>query len=390
MTPLSFRRQLSTKSCRCIIHLLLAVAVCVGLLNSNVAQAQPQSEFRSTPSSTADSTSRVPRKRSMLAHNGRESEWTAADEDSGKQPATAACDEYRNNLEAIREEKRKRLEAIHRRLQALLDNQTASASDVFKPQFNQEPSPEKPMGSADEPKLEVGQNNRDSPKTNGDNPEARSTPLSNQQTVTPSDKIQESSPTLIVPSIPDPPASSQPDTTPQSPETIPTVVMGSGDQDQTARPIADMIDALTGAPTVLPTTAEEEEEPPPPPITATTVLNSPVDRLKLADNLFAAGEHALALQMYEAIDHSKISSSDRVWLSYQQASCNRRMGKIAEAESIYRQIAGESDAEWLAETSRWWLDRLSDRKELDDELRQIQDVLDTFEKAKMDANNTTQ
>lgn len=393
MTLLSFVLPPSVRRIGVSTQTLLAALCYLLVLNSNSAEAQSTSGFRSTPASLAesktatttqeDATSQVHKNRRVAANNGSEAEWTAAADAAKHSPQTDACDDYRTSLESIREEKRKRLEAIHRRLQALLDNQAASGSEVFQPRFNQNAPSDQTTDSTDESSTSGQSAAGNSTKTQeATDPVDNAPPSQAESPEPPIITLPQPTVPLTVPPITPSPQSTQGDST----QNATTATTDSANPD---RPFADMVDALTDTRPVVEAVPEEEESAPQP-LTATTVLNSPVDRLKLADSLFASGEHALALQMYDAIDRSKISPNDRIWLKYQQASCYRRMGQIAEAESIYRQIAGESDAEWLAETSRWWLDRLSDRKELGDELRQIQDVLDTFEEAKKDADNANQ
>lgn len=158
-------------------------------------------------------------------------------------------------------------------------------------------------------------------------------------------------------------------------------------------PIADMIEALDKPQTTeQPSDSETAAVENPPSLSATTVLNSPVDRLKLADNLFATGEYSLALQMYDAAGSkgSKLGNEDQAWVTYQKAGCYRHLEMMDEAESLYRQAAGDADAEWLAKVARWWLDRIAERETLKQEIGQVKEVLDTFKKAKLDANTDSQ
>ena len=141
-------------------------------------------------------------------------------------------------------------------------------------------------------------------------------------------------------------------------------------------------------------TQQATEEPPPQTgpgyLAATTVLDSPVDRLRLADNLFATGEVQLALTMYEAVTTKGLTVDDRHWLTYQKACCHRRLGLYGEAESVYRQLAGNSDAGDVSVLSRWWLERLEDRKQLEAQAEQIRNVLSTYREAQASDTTTPQ
>lgn len=110
------------------------------------------------------------------------------------------------------------------------------------------------------------------------------------------------------------------------------------------------------------------------------VTDKSINRLKLADSLFGSGETELAAKIYGEFDLTKLDSTDRSWVKFQIASCHRRMGKSAEAESLYRALAAEKDAGVYAETARWWLDRISTRKTLESTLLQINQAVQTLEK----------
>lgn len=91
---------------------------------------------------------------------------------------------------------------------------------------------------------------------------------------------------------------------------------------------------------------------------ATTVIDGPVDRIGLADNLYALGELTIALEMYEQVVTTKIKASEAYWVMFQRACCHRRLGQLEKAQELYRRLAGQEPAGWLAKTSRWWLDQM--------------------------------
>lgn len=340
------------------------------LVTTGAASAQITSQFRSTPKShqNTENDRNVITRTAQRQGGDNQPGWDKSRSSEKQQDKTSKSSDYRTQLEMIREEKQRLFGSIQQRMQALLNNPKFTESDIVDSEIPSQYS------QADPQKLPA------------DSPDNQNPPLSIPDVEEPNTNL----PVMTLPQAADPQLPSPlPDSANLDSETPLATVPDEAQNEQPKSAIADMIDSLSGAPAPLEAPPEAEDQPLEP-LTATTVLNSPVDRLKLADSLYAAKEHGLSLQMYDAIDKTKLSSSDRIWLRYQQASCFRRLGKTAEAESIYRQIAGESNAEWLADTSRWWLDRLSDRKELDAELKQIQDVLDTFEKAKADADNATQ
>ncbi|MGE0375006.1 MAG: hypothetical protein AB7Q45_06285, partial [Planctomycetaceae bacterium] len=111
-----------------------------------------------------------------------------------------------------------------------------------------------------------------------------------------------------------------------------------------------------------------------------TVVESPVDRLALADNLFAAGETTTALNLYVELDGQTLSDVDRHWVEMQMASCYRRIGDIEEASKYYRKLVNVKDPTWMSDMARWWLMVLDKRKsmvrqssELDAVIQQLQE-----------------
>ena len=100
------------------------------------------------------------------------------------------------------------------------------------------------------------------------------------------------------------------------------------------------------------------------------VVEGPIDRLGLANNLYAVGEYQLALRMYEHVEMSELSAQQQIWAEYQAANCLRRLGKSGEASNRYRKIAGQPEAGWLSEQSRWWVDTLERIRQLEKSLEE--------------------
>jgi hypothetical protein len=99
------------------------------------------------------------------------------------------------------------------------------------------------------------------------------------------------------------------------------------------------------------------------------VVHGPIDRLGLANNLYAVGEYQLAMKMYEQTEMAELTAQQQIWTDYQMANCLRRMGRNAEASNRYRRIADQPEAGWLSEQSRWWVDVL-------EQIRQLQSSLE--------------
>lgn len=92
---------------------------------------------------------------------------------------------------------------------------------------------------------------------------------------------------------------------------------------------------------------------------AIAITDKPVDRIALANNLFASGELALAQKMYESIELKEVSEAQKVWIQYQMAGCLRRLDNSQEAQSLYRTVAASKVAPHWAKRARWWLNTMS-------------------------------
>jgi hypothetical protein len=104
---------------------------------------------------------------------------------------------------------------------------------------------------------------------------------------------------------------------------------------------------------------------------AFALIDEPVDRVRMADNLYGAGEVKLALEVYQGIDRNQLSESGRLWVAYQIANCFHRLGKPSEAESGYRVVTGMSRDGWISQNARWWLEVNDKARSLEAQVKQL-------------------
>lgn len=116
------------------------------------------------------------------------------------------------------------------------------------------------------------------------------------------------------------------------------------------------------------------------------VMTAPVNRLKLADNLFGAGKNTLALQAYTSINIQPLPETDQAWVQFQIGSCHRRLGETSKAEKLYRIVASYKHGGAIVDASRWWLDRLQSKKELNGALAKLTQIVDSLEESPANAN----
>ena len=109
------------------------------------------------------------------------------------------------------------------------------------------------------------------------------------------------------------------------------------------------------------------------------VIEGPIDRVGLADNLYALREYALALEMYEQANTPATTQEEQFWIEYQRANALRHLGRLDDSRSAFRRLATAPDAGWLNEMSRWWLDRIDERVKLEKELAGYSSIIRKFE-----------
>ena len=107
------------------------------------------------------------------------------------------------------------------------------------------------------------------------------------------------------------------------------------------------------------------------------ILSHPVNSFELANSLFATGSYAQALKSYEALLQEKdVSEHDRSWLLCLTASCYRIQGDLSKAESLYRDLISTKEQSYPADYSKWFLDHLTVKKQMLEELRLLDTELD--------------
>lgn len=95
------------------------------------------------------------------------------------------------------------------------------------------------------------------------------------------------------------------------------------------------------------------------------VTEKPINRVALADSLFAVGELQMAHDIYKDLDEGG-TTEQQFWIRFQLGNCLRRLGKRDAAIIQYRALTSNEDAGFLAESSRWWLRLIDERAELED------------------------
>lgn len=90
-------------------------------------------------------------------------------------------------------------------------------------------------------------------------------------------------------------------------------------------------------------------------LTAEAVVNTPVNKLELAQSLFQTKNYTAALQAIDSIEREQLADSDNAWLELLAALCYRRLGKQTDFESILREISNAKAGDRAVSVARNWL-----------------------------------
>ncbi len=110
-------------------------------------------------------------------------------------------------------------------------------------------------------------------------------------------------------------------------------------------------------------------------LSSEVLVDGPVDRVALADNLYRVKEYKLALDIYAEVDVRQLSDDQQFWVQFQTASCHRQLGDLPAAREQFRIIAGQPESGWLGRSSTWWLNTMRDRAELEEQLSSMQELI---------------
>lgn len=139
--------------------------------------------------------------------------------------------------------------------------------------------------------------------------------------------------------------------------------------------------ASTEVPVLKPDVVPEPKELIPPPNAALPKtapplpVTSTVDRLALANNLFAQGKIESAHPIYEELLAQPHDPSTFAWIQYQLACCYRNQGKIKEATKLYRIVGSSKDDSYWAGRAQWWLTHLAKTQKIKERQEQVEKQL---------------
>jgi tetratricopeptide (TPR) repeat protein len=97
----------------------------------------------------------------------------------------------------------------------------------------------------------------------------------------------------------------------------------------------------------------------------------PGDPYLLAQAQFRAGQYQEALDLYHSLQPESLSMEERLLVQYLSACCLRKMGKLDDAITLYREVADAREDVFLAECSLWHLSNITWRRDVEKQLAGI-------------------
>ena len=102
-----------------------------------------------------------------------------------------------------------------------------------------------------------------------------------------------------------------------------------------------------------------------------TESGASIDSMQVALKLYKAGEIDAALQAFPRPDDKRLAADDHLFVRYMTACCLRKLGRTAEAEAIYSELAQDQGDAVLKEASLWNLSMMKSTKEIESQLEQL-------------------
>jgi hypothetical protein len=110
-----------------------------------------------------------------------------------------------------------------------------------------------------------------------------------------------------------------------------------------------------------------------------TSSRPPVDPVALGRNLFRARDFEGALRAFRQVNLTGLKPEERRPIEYLIATCLTHLGQLDEAAAIYREVASSKGDEILADCAQWQLSTLKWQRDLDRQIQELSQHLQTLE-----------
>lgn len=125
------------------------------------------------------------------------------------------------------------------------------------------------------------------------------------------------------------------------------------------------------APPPAPAPAPRTTQPPKTVLPELPLDAAPASIIKAGVNLFKNNEFEAARIAFAGLDLTALPREDRAFVKYMTACCLRRLGRIAEAETAFREVANSDDDEFHKNCAVWQLSLLKSNRDLETQLGEL-------------------
>lgn len=94
-------------------------------------------------------------------------------------------------------------------------------------------------------------------------------------------------------------------------------------------------------------------------------------KMKAATNYFKVSQFEAARITFNGINTTALPREDRAFVKYMVACCLRRLDRIPEAETAFREVANSDDDEFYKSSAIWQLSLIKSNRDLDTQLREL-------------------
>lgn len=121
-------------------------------------------------------------------------------------------------------------------------------------------------------------------------------------------------------------------------------------------------------------------------VSATQMMDGPVDHLALGESLYQTGNYETALLSLSQLDSRQLPPEDATWVGFMVAMCHYRTGSTDKAESLLREIVNTKSGDPMLATARWWLEHVQETGDAKKRMQQATVLMEQLNQPATNAN----
>ncbi|OUT60993.1 MAG: hypothetical protein CBB71_06210 [Rhodopirellula sp. TMED11] len=121
-------------------------------------------------------------------------------------------------------------------------------------------------------------------------------------------------------------------------------------------------------------------------VSATQMLDGPVDHLALGESLYQTGSYETALLSLSQLDSRQLAPEDSTWVGFMVAMCHYRTGNNGKAESLLREIVNTKSSDPMLATAQWWLEHVQETSDAKAQMQQATVLMERLNPTDANAN----